>query len=157
MHIDWLPEMRVGHARLDVERQCLLVAVNAAIAYANRQDANAIIPRLVVLHDMAAEYFAHEEEIMRAVGFPLVDFHAQEHLMLLRLLEARREIIGVLQKEQPLEPADIPNLPSFLRSWLTDHMLGKDWRLRQYLAARYAAEESVSRMTNVKISASYDS
>lgn len=78
-------------------------------------------------HDVA-DHFAHEEHIMRNIGFPEYAAHAEVHRALLKELQDFRADV-----ECSFDERSAAELRTFLNYWLLRHIAKDDMRIRAHL------------------------
>lgn len=106
VQLEWHEEYRCGHELIDRQHRHLFKAANKLLSSLASSYENDIISLYVaqLMHDVK-EHFSTEEQIMREVGFPLVEHHVKVHKALMkkaeslsrRLLDEQLEVSEVLQ------------------------------------------------------------
>ena len=130
VEIVWQKWFELGNFRIDSEHRVfldLIMGLNhdhqAGIA------ADKLARSLKEIHKYAEFHFLSEENMMIDIGYPQLGLHAAEHAKLLRALE--RNIETLLAGEDVLE-----EFLTFLYEWFSDHTIGTDYRLTQYIASK---------------------
>ncbi|MDX9859921.1 MAG: bacteriohemerythrin [Rhodospirillales bacterium] len=129
--IAWGPQIAVGHPEIDSQHQKLIDLVNRlhdAMAKGKGRDVLGHI--LMELEDYTRYHFGTEEALMDKHVYTGTFAHKQKHKELVGQLAA---IMAEYKKGKltvTMETMD------FLRSWLTDHIMGMDKKLSHFLSAR---------------------
>ena len=128
--IVWQKWFELGHFRIDSEHRVfldLIMALNqdhkAGIA------AGKLARSLKEILKYAEFHFLSEENMMIDIAYPQLELHAAEHAKLLQALA--RNIDRLMAGEDVLE-----EFLTFLYEWFSDHTIGTDYRLTQYIAGR---------------------
>ncbi len=129
--MSWSDSFATGIAEIDGHHQALIALVNElndAVAVGSERAANiAILERLAAY---AQVHFDAEERLMENAGFPgLTDHKAQHHIARSTVHHFRNDYLEgrvVLNAE----------LLSFLKTWLTEHILGSDLQYVGFFKAR---------------------
>lgn len=128
--IDWNDRFSVGSLVLDQQHKALVALINqlhaAMLKGALKEDMRKVFGELVHYTD---SHFKAEEEMMRQSGYPLLAGHRTEHVEF--VLKAR-ELQGRLLTGKLTVSLD---LLRFLKSWLSEHILGSDQQYAPYLSA----------------------
>jgi len=129
--ITWDPSYETGNDNIDQQHRQLLAIVDG-LESAEAQTLgshDAVLDVLDLIMDYSLSHFAMEEELMAQVGYPspAVEEMIQQHREFssyarLRVLEFRS---GELVSVSPLR--------AFLTEWLTDHVLGADKQLADFI------------------------
>jgi len=131
--LTWREELTVGHPDIDNDHRRLIAIIN------DFERLSTLIPKeralhevLISLYDYAASHFAREEEIQRAGNYPFQEAHKAAHRDLLHDITemATRYFI---KKTEPITKESLDVAAGFLRSWLLDHIIKDDLRMRGYV------------------------
>lgn len=129
--LPWSDSFTTGVPDVDRQHQALIAVINdlhdAVRAGTDRSAHIDILERLALY---AQEHFELEEGLMESAGFPgLTDHKAQHH--------TARSTIHHFRNDY-LEGRVVLNLDllNFLKSWLTDHILGSDLQYVGFFKAR---------------------
>lgn len=119
----WLDEYKIGHDVIDQQHQYLFDLANRIVAPYNDQQKTH--QNVLTLYHYVREHFRDEEALMKQYNFPGYAEQVKEH----ELLEKRLHVIssGILTGEIKGE-----DVMKFMRSWLLDHILGKDMLLGEF-------------------------
>ena len=79
-----------------------------------------LVPAVRALLDAAEDHFAHEERMMRAARYPLLDWHKRQHDTARKAVTAR---LARMEAGDALAPQE---LLDFLAEWLKDHLAVTD-------------------------------
>jgi hemerythrin len=128
VEIVWQKWFELGNFRIDSEHRVFLDLImgldrdhKAGIA------ADKLARSLREIHKYAEFHFLSEENMMIDIGYPQLEIHAAEHTKLLQVLE--RNIARLLAGEDILE-----EFLTFLYEWFSEHTIGTDYRLTQYIS-----------------------
>jgi len=129
--INWSETMSVGVTKIDKEHQKLIELINLLHAEMSHGKSNQVMGK--VLDELIAytrSHFATEETLFRTHGYPDAAAHKSEHdgltkkvLDLQADFKAGKTFIGA------------PVL-SFLRDWLTQHILRQDMAYKLFFASK---------------------
>lgn len=129
--IEWGPQIAVGHPEIDAQHQKLIDLVNRlhdAMSKGKGKDALGQI--LVELEDYTKYHFGIEEALMAKHVYSGTLAHKQKHKELIGQLAALMAEYKKGKLTVTMETMD------FLKSWLTDHIMGMDKKLSQFLSAQ---------------------
>lgn len=134
--LEWSPRLMVGEASIDSQHQRLVALFNELSESLHSAAPQARIAQVLsALLDYTQFHFAHEAALMKKHGFPGQRNHlaAHDHLVEMALEYKRRfeagENIGV-------------DLISFVRDWLTNHILKTDRELANFINRTVATPKS---------------
>jgi hemerythrin-like metal-binding protein len=123
--IDWTSKFSVGSPVLDQQHKALIELINQLHAAMLRGGSNEDLQRIFQELIRYTQYhFKAEEGIMRQAGYPRLEPHYLQHV---EFVEKARELHSQLLAGKFTVSMD---LLRFLKSWLSDHILGAD---RQYV------------------------
>ena len=112
----WTRARSVFMAEFDAEHRNLYqIGEDLHKACAAGAPCNALLPAVRALLAAAEDHFAHEERMMRAARYPLLDWHRRQH-------DAVRNAAGALLAR--IEAGDrraVEELLDFVSGWLKDH------------------------------------
>jgi len=127
----WKDRYSVGIARLDEQHRKLVGLLNEFHEAMQAGQANeTVVKTLDGLVSYTLTHFASEEALMKKAGFPGYEGHRSEHQKLAEQAKALQ------QKARSANLAVSLEVSSFLRNWLTNHIVGMD---KQYTAHLKAA------------------
>jgi hemerythrin len=128
--IDWNPNLSVGVDEMDRQHQKLVGLINqfhdALKAGKGDEIAKGI---LVQLAQYTQTHFAAEEQLMARHGYP--EFHAHKKLHA-ELIAQVSQMVEKIKAGKMVSPVSIA---SFLKDWLTKHILGTDKLYGQFITA----------------------
>lgn len=140
--LSWNKQYLIGEVTIDEQHQELFRLINDFhsqwLAQQDRKEIARILNQLVAYAEM---HFQHEEIIMRATEYPLLETHHQEH-------EKMFETIFKLNRS--FESGDLhleQDTLRFIKNWLTEHIVHNDYLFRDFLVHRRAAEETAAKTT----------
>jgi hemerythrin-like metal-binding protein len=91
--------------------------------------AEAMIPAVRALLAAAGEHFAHEERLMRAARYPLLNWHKRQHET---AHNAARPLVARIQAGDRLA---VKEMLDFLAAWMKDHLAVADRMMAANLRA----------------------
>ncbi len=165
MSLVWREQMSVANTLIDNEHKYLIDQINALeVALNTRDNHDILVETLDHLVGYTKTHFDHEEAIQRKISYPELEAHKLEHKKLMQNLYAiKNKLDAVLGNDQVIiEPDtneevtddeinmllsddedehsvsehDLEPLISLVRSWLVDHVIGSDLKLKPYLLKR---------------------
>jgi hemerythrin len=128
VYVSWKEHYSVGDASLDAQHKQILQIIGELHAAIETNQAYEIIEELLermVLYTL--NHFKHEEQLMRACGYPDFDNHKILHDKMRRRTEGLHANAGLMTSN---------DLMRFLRDWWINHIRGEDQCYVPYLAAR---------------------
>ena len=140
-YMQWKSEMSVGLDELDEDHRFLIRVINRLAENAESDgDAEAVRECLASLRNYAEFHFAREESVMRACGYATLSEHQDEHRAF------TSEIADVARRfeeeESPAGPAVNEELLSYLKDWLTHHILVVDMGYRPLVEGSAKARQA---------------
>jgi hemerythrin len=128
--VDWTPKFSVGSPVLDQQHKALIELINQLHAAMLRGGSNVEMQRIFQELIRYTQYhFKAEEGMLRQAGYPRLEPH---HLQHVEFVEKARDLHSQLLASKFTVSTD---LLRFLRSWLSDHILGSDQQYAPYLNA----------------------
>lgn len=123
--------LATGHAGIDNDHRFLFGLVDDYQRAVEDARGDAAVGQLLCdLATYAAGHFEREEALMRRLRFPEAEAHRAEHDGFLASLG---DLVAAYEIGCPAVPGDTL---SFLRRWMTDHLIGWDCRLVAFLNAQ---------------------
>ena len=126
--IDWTPKLSVGSPLMDRQHKALIALINqlhsAMLKGALKEDMQKVFSELIWY---TASHFNSEEALMRETGYPRLASHYLEHVEFVRKAQ---DLHAQLLAGKFTVSID---LLRFLKSWLSDHILGSDQQYAPYL------------------------
>lgn len=131
MGIVWNDSLSIGEASIDSEHKQLISIINNIFNAVKEFAANRDMAKKLFsdLRSYTVVHFTHEEELMQAKGFPSLEEHRQTHEALKRQI---REYQDRLFEEGEV---DAHKVLIFLKDWLVTHIISRDMRFKEFLAA----------------------
>lgn len=143
--ITWDASYSIGVPQLDAQHQKLIAMINTLIDTPNAEYSSEIISDLLSKAiNYALEHFKSEEDYMEAIHYPGIVAHKKEHKRF--ILKMANESVLVMQKKEG--PTD---LLTYLKAWLTHHILYSDMKYMKYHAKRIA-DQKISLQLLAKVS-----
>ena len=165
MGLVWREQMSVANNLIDSEHKYLIDQINALETALNTKENHDIVDEtLDHLVSYTKTHFDHEETIQRKIRYPQLDEHKLEHKQIMRNLYAIKNeldsILGIDQRdresdnndevtdselnmiladeevEHSVTKQDLEPLIALIRSWIIDHVIGSDMKLKAYLIKR---------------------
>jgi hemerythrin-like metal-binding protein len=132
--MDWQAAYSVGVLSIDEQHRALLDIINRLHGVMSRGGAadelKGVLGELVAY---TLYHFSHEEQMMDRCGYPGLAEHKRIHSALLGQVEAfQKELVGG-RATVSLQ------LMTFLKDWLSKHILETDMRYRSHMTSRRAA------------------
>ena len=126
--IEWNPSLDVPHEKINEQHHTLVEAVNRLHeAVTSGAPDKSLTDLLLFLTNYVGQHFADEEDLMKSVDYPHYEEHRDIHRKLFLQVQART---GALIRG---EAVDGPELLEFLKTWLTDHILGTDAEMAKFV------------------------
>lgn len=164
MSLVWRDQMSVSNTLIDNEHKYLIEQINAIeLAVNTKENHDIVVETLDHLVKYTHTHFKHEETIQRKIKYPQLDEHILEHKKIMRNLYAIKskldELLGsesvesetnneevtdselnmLLADEESLHSVtadDLEPLINLIRSWIIDHVIGSDMKMKAYLVKR---------------------
>lgn len=125
----WTRAKSVFMAEFDAEhRNLYLLADEIHQAVSKGAPPSVTTPSVRALLAAAEDHFGHEERMMRAARYPLLDWHAKQH-------QAARNRAEAWMDHVEKDPEATTELLEFLAFWLKDHMAVADRMMSAALRA----------------------
>jgi len=122
--------LRIDVLRVDNQHRRLFELMTAAIRTLAASDRSEVLSAMDALAAYADYHFGEEEALLSRTQFPDAELHRQSHARLTeRLSDLRRQIAGGAE----LLPDEVE---SFLRPWLTDHIVNEDRAFGPFLHSK---------------------
>ena len=119
--IAWNDDFLVGNAQIDEQHRYLFQLINAFYdAYMENQSRREVLRLLNQLIEYSESHFQDEEAIMRKAGYVEIESHHHAHEGLYDQIFA----LNTKFDDRALNPTH--DTISFLRTWLTDHIMKED-------------------------------
>lgn len=118
----WSDAYAVGNAMLDSDHRILINLLNQLQDATETGQSRAVVGTVVnVLVEYTEHHFRREEAVMEAAGYPDLEAHRAAH----RGLEERTRAIRDRWNAGDRSALD-EEVMTFLKKWLTEHILGAD-------------------------------
>lgn len=123
--------LEVGHPKIDEQHRTLVEAYNALHqAMKQGKGKEEVVRTLKFLTDYTVQHFAMEEGLMASSAYPQAPRHRQMHQ---DLVAQATELLKKVESGQAMISIQVM---SFLEGWLTEHIMGEDYRLAEFLRGR---------------------
>lgn len=126
--IQWSSAMHVGVEEIDSQHAVLVDLVNELHdARAKGTDKDKMADIATRLSEYTEYHFSAEEKLMRAAGYPKIDYHVQMH----RAFEDKTIdfLLGAVRDDKGLSDY----VMEYLADWLKRHILGADKLVGEFL------------------------
>lgn len=126
--LPWQDSYAVGVPAIDADHRLLFSLVNQLYDAREEGQAREVVASVLqVLVEYTIGHFNREERLMRLVHYPELEKHCQQH----------RELAVQVRRFQADydggRHAAVDELVTFLKGWLTGHILGVDTRYKPYV------------------------
>lgn len=139
--IQWTPDLSVNVDTLDTDHKLLISLINQLDDAIRAGEPRETVSRVLdALCDYTEYHFAREEALMHACEFEDVDAHIRTH----QTLKAQVQDIREHYRRNP-ESIHAREVLSFLRNWLTSHILGRDKLYVSQMQAKRSAVDAADR------------
>lgn len=129
--IEWTEELSVGIQEIDEQHKVLVSIINrlyeTIIKQTDREEIGYIMNELA---QYTVVHFAVEESLMRIFDYPNYEEHKQHHE------ELTNQVIQLTEKVQHGKFSSSMELLSFLKNWLTRHILIEDKKYSTFFLER---------------------
>jgi len=143
MAIVWRDQMSVGHDEIDHDHKTLIDLINTFEDTVNAgADRFRVLDVLGELKKYTTYHFAREERVQVRIGYPFHAAHVQEHKRLMAKLDRLSDELSS-NLDPVIDDEEREVIATFLRSWLLDHIIEQDLRMRRYLPSPRAAVGAV--------------
>jgi len=133
--ITWEPHFSVDRGVIDDDHHALIAIINEFVnPRIALPDALALGNVLLKLDRYTKMHLRREELLQIKIGFPHLDTHRQQHEALIARLNAMRRDFRLDAGPRQVAAAH-RDVAALLDTWLTDHILQSDLRMRPYGAA----------------------
>lgn len=121
MLIEWTDEFSVDVPSIDAQHKKLVDLINDLNAAMENGETDAVLGRIFAdLLAYTERHFAYEEQLFEKTGFAASDAHCREHEA---LRDKVTDLQGRLQRGEFMLGVEVM---SFLRDWLTQHIMVSD-------------------------------
>ena len=120
--MEWKPSYSIGNTNIDNQHKDLIKIISDF-----KIDTPDIGRILAYLINYTGFHFSQEEAYMRQWGYPGLDEHIEIHRDLVSQL---KEVLLKIKKGNHLTPIEFYY---FVTSWLNDHILGEDIKIKEYI------------------------
>ncbi len=133
MAIQWTPDLAVGIAEIDEQHHRLVALIDEFYGSIRETPPREGVAHLLSgMADYTRYHFDAEERLMREHAYPGLDAQVVQHNHFVDKVEDVARRFGTGQLVLSLE------VTAFLRDWLSQHILGADKAMGQYLVAHGA-------------------
>jgi len=133
MALLWQNTMSVGNDAIDHDHRYLISFVNTIeLVLQSPEDKKSIMIALEQLYEYGEEHFKKEEAIQRKIKYPQSLNHKHSHSKLLDQLKVVQAKVKGLESSGEISKY-APELTTYLRGWLVNHVFNEDMLLKPYL------------------------
>jgi hemerythrin-like metal-binding protein len=166
MSLVWRDQMSVHNTMIDDEHKYLIKQINAVEEAVNsNHNHDQIVEVLDHLVEYTKTHFSHEESIQQKINYPEHENHKRLHRDLITNLDEIRDklqsalsgseedeagtdsdeltddelqdiLAGDLDDDDSVSAEDLEPLIKLMRSWLVDHIIGNDLKMKPYLSKK---------------------
>jgi hemerythrin len=138
--LSWSDQYLIGNATIDAEHKELFRLINDFhTGWNERRQPTEIAALLNRLVQYAQLHFQHEEAIMADAGYPrLAEHHAVHEQLFDTIFKLHQE---QMEHDRHLEQDTL----KFVRSWLVEHIVNRDYDFRDFLARPPAANDQTAK------------
>lgn len=124
----WKDEYRLGDAEIDQQHQELFEIAERLCEHAEDAPSVDLIEELARLMTYACTHLYTEEAFMKRIGYPGLEGHRQAHAAL------QRQMMELADRVQAQGTAACgAAAANLVRTWVHDHVLNEDMRIKRYL------------------------
>lgn len=147
--IQWTPDYSVGVASLDTDHKVLISLINQLDDAIRGGEPRSTVSRVLdALLDYTDYHFAREEALMQACGYADLAAHKRIHVTLRAQVHEIRE----RYRRNP-EAIHAREVLSFLKNWLTAHIVGRDRLYAPVMQDARPQVEAADRAFGVEVAA----
>ncbi len=152
MPITWRKTMAIDGSKIDEDHRHLIEIINQfEIDAADGAGTETVTDTLNALRYYAKMHFRREEALQKLVQYPYGDAHHHEHTDLIKSLQ--KTIDAANSEAEDAAKRSVQQTANLLRSWLLDHILQSDVRMRPFVEAM---QTHAARLKNIKDCADHD-
>lgn len=136
MPVQWREKMAIDGGVIDADHRRLIHIINRFESVARRGARRVeVMETLLALKAHAGSHFQREEKLQADCGFPYAEEHKAEHSSLMAELNRTIAEIGVEGSERVSRDEAVERAASLLKTWLVEHVINSDLKMRGYVAA----------------------
>jgi len=125
--IKWHDHFSVGSSMIDEQHKTLIKSINQLYSAFKKRDMDAIGDILDELKNYTIFHFGTEERLFKEKNYPFTQEHITEHQLFV-------DQIADFQVKYKAKKVSLSfEMMSFLRQWLTEHILENDKKYSPYL------------------------
>ncbi len=128
--MEWQDSFSVGITAMDLQHRQLVAMVNQLYEAMQTGKGDVVVKTLLPnLAQYTRSHFNTEEKLMHDVGFPGIAAHQAEHVKL------NLQVSDLLDRVKAGKMVATVSLATFLKDWLTKHILGNDMQYGKFIAS----------------------
>ncbi len=128
--MQWTEDLSVRIESVDAQHKKLLTIINNLYDSMQVGKANDVMRRILMdLATYTREHFSHEERLFSQHGYPGAAGHQKSHAILIGQL---KDLQDQVERRQPVSIKTF----SFLKKWLTEHIMKEDRQYAEFLRAK---------------------
>ncbi len=128
----WSNNLSVGNESIDSEHKSLFTMLNDIDDTIKSKDSGALLQALQVFAELTRKHFDTEENIARAINFPIEE-HKQEHEYVLNEMQTMWDELA--SHEDRWSESIIEHYFEFLIEWTVAHIREDDMQMKEALEA----------------------
>jgi len=132
MHFpDWTTVLDIGDPVIDEQHTHLFAIADDLMVSIGRNEGNAILKNIFErLKAYTRYHFKEEEAYMERIGYPDLDAHVAEHVLLMMRVNTLWRLI---ENGEIITPQGVS---LFVNDWIAEHIMHKDALIGEYAKAR---------------------
>ncbi len=145
--ITWTLQMSVGIHAIDTDHKLLISLINQFHKAVKDGEGHETVGSVLnTLCDYTDFHFRREEELMMACSYPDLEHHKQGHAVLKKKVYSIRD-------DYLAHPENIisDEVLDFMKTWLTEHILGNDMKYKPSMEAKRDEIEAANRSFSERI------
>lgn len=129
--VKWSGDLSVGIDEIDKDHRRLFSCIDDLFTACHAGQGPSVLQQILIcLMQYTREHFAHEEDLMRRVGYPDVVDHRAMHAELVS------ELDDIIEQFNITNSHELSNKTlQFLEDWLTHHILIEDRKIGKFTGA----------------------
>jgi len=129
--MEWQDSFSVGVTAMDLQHKQLVAMVNQLFDAMRAGKGDLVVKTLLPnLASYTRSHFNAEEKLMHEAGFPDIAAHQAEHHIL------SQQVSDLLERIKAGKMVATVSLATFLKNWLTSHILDTDMQYGKFIAGR---------------------
>jgi hemerythrin-like metal-binding protein len=136
-NINWSDELSISNFKIDEQHRKLIdIANNLLQAIHKNAPKKEFSTILHGLREYTVFHFNDEEEYMKSIGYPYLNQHVDEHMQIKKKVKDFQHSVFVG------DYIDKNLIREMLKSWLIDHILNCDLKIKEYINSKESEKNS---------------